>query len=111
LDYSKSSDFWRLAISSAARLSAAERTCRSDVGRHDGLHPELDQKLVIVDLVSDGDGNGLCPCEKPLMIEGFQHSAAIVQLVQTIEARGIQPLKVQQSEQKLTGLWPHGRNR
>jgi len=48
-----------------------------DVGRRGVLHPKLGQKLVIVDLL-DPDRDRLCPCEKPLMVEGFKHGATIV---------------------------------
>ena len=64
-----------------------------DVGRRGGVHPELGQKLVIVEFV-DGAGRGsFAARQKPLMIQGCKQRAAFVQLAETVEAHGIQPLE------------------
>lgn len=64
-----------------------------DIGRLDGLNPELGQKLVIVEFVGRGSPGRFRTCQQPLMIERLQQAAAIVQLTKPIEAHGIQPLE------------------
>ena len=87
--------FWRLAISSAARLSALVRTCRSSVmSAAPASHPELGQQFVIVDRLVGALPSRLprppAALDDPAAQAATRHS---VKRAQAVEAHGIQPLE------------------